>query len=126
MPNDAKLKWVKVATLDDIWEGDFLDVQVEGEEVIVVHLNGGGFRCFQGMCPHQEILLADGKVDFDAGIITCSAHEWQFSIEDGRGLNPRDCKLFQYEVRTDGEDVLIGVPLDGRLRRLRHHIPQDA
>ena len=126
MSSDEAVKWVKVATLDDIWEGDFLDVEVEGEEVIVVHLRGGEIRCFQGMCPHQEILLADGKVDFDAGIITCSAHEWQFSMEDGSGLNPRGCKLFRYDVRKAGEDILIGVPLDGRLRRLRHHFQQDA
>lgn len=126
MSNEADVKWVKVATLDDLWEGDFLDVQVEGEEVIVVHLNGGELRCFQGMCPHQEILLADGKVDFESGVITCSAHEWQFSLEDGSGVNPRGCRLFQYAVKRDGEDVLVGVPLDGRLRRLRHQAHQDA
>ena len=126
MPTEDDVKWVKVATLDDIWEGDFLDVQVDGEEVILVHLPGGELRCFQGMCPHQEILLADGNIDFEAGVITCSAHEWQFSMEDGRGLNPRDCRLFQYKVRKEGETVLVGVPLDGRLRRLRHCAQQDA
>lgn len=126
MSNEGDLKWVKVAALDDIWEGDFLDLQVEGEEVIILHLPGGELRCFQGMCPHQEILLADGKVDFETGVITCSAHEWQFSMDDGRGVNPRDCKLFRYPVKTEGETVLVGVPLDGRLRRLRHHAQQDA
>ena len=126
MSTDEAIKWVKAATLDDLWEGDFLDLQVEGEEVILVHLKGGEIRCFQGMCPHQEILLADGKLDFDKGVLTCSAHEWQFSLRDGSGVNPRGCKLFQYEVRKDGEDILIGVPTDGRLRRLRHQSQQYA
>lgn len=126
MSSDEAIKWVKVATLDDLWEGDFLDLQVEGEEVILVHLPGGEIRCFQGMCPHQEILLADGKWDFDKGVLTCSAHEWKFNLQDGSGVNPRGCKLFRYEVRKDGEDVLVGVPIDGRLRRLRHQIQQDA
>ena len=126
MSSDEAIKWVKVATLDDLWEGDFLDLQVEGEEVILVHLPGGEIRCFQGKCPHQEVLLADGKLDFDRGVLTCSAHEWQFNLQDGSGVNPRGCKLFRYEVRKDGEDVLVGVPIDGRLRRLRHQIQQDA
>jgi len=126
MSTDTDVKWVEVATLDDLWEGDFLGVEVEGEEVIVVHRPGGELRCFQGMCPHQEILLADGKVDFEAGTITCSAHEWEFSMDDGGGLNPRGCRLFQYEVKKDGEAILVGVPRDGRLRRLRHKAEQDA
>ncbi|WP_316185405.1 MULTISPECIES: Rieske 2Fe-2S domain-containing protein [unclassified Bradyrhizobium] len=126
MSDDMDVTWTKVATLDDLWEGDFLGVEVDGEEVIVVHLPGGELRCFQGMCPHQEILLADGKVDFEAGTITCSAHEWEFSMDDGRGLNPRDCRLFRYAVKKDGETILVGVPNDGRPRRLRHKAEQDA
>lgn len=119
------LNWIKATTLDDLWEGDFIDVEVEGEIVIVLHREGGELRAFQGMCPHQEILLADGHIDFDAGTITCPAHEWQFNMEDGKGLNPRGCRLFQYEVKLEGEDVLIGVPTDGRLRRLRHEAEES-
>jgi toluene monooxygenase system ferredoxin subunit len=114
------LNWVKATTLDDLWEGDFVDVEVAGEVVVIFHRPGGELRAFQGMCPHQEILLADGHIDFDAGTITCPAHEWQFSMESGKGINPRGCRLFQYDVRLEGDDVLIGVPTDGRLRRLRH------
>ena len=25
------LNWVRACTLDDLWEGDFIDVQIEGE-----------------------------------------------------------------------------------------------
>lgn len=112
--------WVKATTLDDLWEGDFVDVEVDGELIIILHRTGGEIRAFQGMCPHQEILLADGHVDFDAGTITCAAHEWQFSMENGKGINPSGCRLFQYDVKLEGTDVMIGVPTDGRLRRLRH------
>jgi len=125
MSEDAPLKWVKATTLDDLWEGDFIDAEIEGEEVIIVHMAGGEIRCFQGMCPHQEILLADGDVDFETGVITCSAHEWQFDMESGKGVNPDGCRLFRYEVRVEGDDVLVGVPTDGRLRRLRHEA-EDA
>ena len=121
----SELNWLKATTLDALWEGDFIDVEVEGEVVIILHRVGGELRAFQGMCPHQEILLADGHIDFDEGTITCSAHEWEFSMETGQGINPSGCRLFQYDVKLDGEDVLIGVPTDGRLRRLRHEA-EDA
>jgi toluene monooxygenase system ferredoxin subunit len=126
MSADAALNWVKACTLDDLWEGDFLDAEIEGEEVLLVHLPGGEIRCFQGMCPHQEILLADGDVDFESGTITCSAHEWQFDVDTGTGKNPTGCKLFRYEVKTEGEDILVGVPTDGTLRRLRHSVDEEA
>ena len=78
------------------------------------------------MCPYQEILAADGKWDFEAGILTCSAHEWQFDLRDGSRRQSARLQIFRYEVRKDGEDILIGVPTDGRLRRLRHQSQQDA
>ena len=59
-----EIRWVSASALDDLWEGDLLDVEVEGEQVMLVHLLEGGVKAYQGMCPHQEILLADGKVDW--------------------------------------------------------------
>lgn len=123
--SEPTVKWVKATTLDDLWEGDFVDAEVEGEELILFHMPGGELRAFQGMCPHQEVLLADGDVDFETGIVTCSAHEWQFNMSDGKGVNPSGCRLFRYEVKLEGDDVLVGVPTDDTLRRLRHEA-EDA
>ena len=125
MSNEA-VAWVKATTLDDLWEGDFVDAEVDGEVILILHKLGGELRAFQGMCPHQEILLADGQIDFERGTITCPAHEWQFGLDNGKGINPSDCRLFQYEVRLEGSDVMIGVPTDGRLRRLRHNESAEA
>ena len=122
----SDLRWVKVATLNDLWEGDSLDVQVEGEEVILFHLPGQELRAFQGMCPHQEILLHDGEMDFGKRILTCRAHAWQFSMDDGAGVNPQGCRLYRYDVKTEADDIFVGVPTDGRLRRLRHGEEQEA
>ncbi len=123
--SDDAVKWVKATTLDALWEGDFVDAEIEGEQLIILHRPGGVIRAFQGMCPHQEILLADGHIDFDGGTITCPAHEWQFSMETGKGINPSGCRLFRYDVKLEGDDVFVGVPTDGRLRRLRHEA-EDA
>ena len=66
--NEAAMRWVEVATLDDLWVGDMLGVEVEGEEILLVYPEGRGLRAYQGLCPHQQALLADG--DLDENILT--------------------------------------------------------
>ena len=74
-----EIRWVAATTLDDLWEGDLLDVEVEGEQVMLVNLGAdGGVKAYQGMCPHQEILLADGKWDPDTAVLLCHGHNWEF------------------------------------------------
>lgn len=108
MPERPVDRWIEVATLDDLWEGDFLDVEVEGETVLLVHLPGGTIKAYQGICPHQEIALADGDFDFESGILTCSAHQWQFELATGQGVNPSDCRLYEYPVKVEDEKIFIG------------------
>ena len=112
------IRWVPASSADDLWEGDLLDVEVEGEAVMLVHLlDGGGVRAYQGMCPHQEIMLADGKWDADKGLLLCGGHNWEFDLTTGAGLNPTGCRLFEFQVLVEGDDILVGVPQDGQ----RHH-----
>ncbi|MCW2985814.1 MAG: Toluene-4-monooxygenase system protein [Conexibacter sp.] len=110
------LVWEEVATLDEVWEGETLDVEVDGQVVLVAHLRGGTVVAYQGMCPHQAIALVDGAVDEDAGTLTCSAHAWEFDLRDGKGLNPTGCDLYRYQARIDGEKILVGYPEGDRDR----------
>ena len=121
MQSSAAVNWVEVASLDDLWEGEALDVEVDGEHVLIVHLPGGKVRAYQGVCPHQDYLLMDGEFDWEKGVLTCGAHHWQFRLEDGQALNPANCQLFRYEVRVDGNRILLGVPagLGRRYNRCR-------
>jgi toluene monooxygenase system ferredoxin subunit len=102
--------WQEVATLDDVWMGETLDVEVDGQVVLLCHLDGGEVVAYQGMCPHQAIALVDGDVDEDKGTITCAAHHWEFDLRDGKGLNPTGCDLYRYQARVDGEKILVGYP----------------
>lgn len=112
-----EIRWVSAATTDDLWEGDILDVEVEGEQVLLVHLLGGPVKAFQGICPHQEVLLADGKWNADKGTLLCGGHNWEFDLSTGTGLNPAGCRLFEYPVRVVSDEVVVGIPQDGE----RHH-----
>lgn len=97
----------KACTLDEVWEGEMAEVEVGEHLVLLVGVEGGEVRAFQAVCPHQDIPLCEGK--FDGRVLMCRAHQWTFDAKTGLGINPGDCKLAQYPVKLDGEDVLVDV-----------------
>lgn len=113
----TELNWVRAASTDDLWEGDLLDVEVDGEAVLLAHLDGGTIKAFQGMCPHQEILLVDGAWNPDTNRLECPGHRWEFDLASGAGVNPMGCRLYEFAVEVDADEIRIGVPADGE----RHH-----
>lgn len=110
---DVEIRWVAASTLDELWEGELLDVELDGEQVLLAHLLGGELRAYQGVCPHQEVLLADGCWDEETAVLVCAGHHWEFDLRGGTGINPAGCRLYAYPVRADGDAVLVGIPQDG-------------
>ena len=106
--NASTPEWIAAAILDDLPEGDMMDVQVGDELVLLVHLAGGGIRAYQGYCPHQRTALADGKLD--GRILTCAAHSWQFDLSTGQGVNPRSCQLDRYDVKIENAAISVCIP----------------
>jgi toluene monooxygenase system ferredoxin subunit len=99
------MSFQKVCTLDDLWEGEMESYTVDGQEILLVCAEGGDIKAFQGICPHQDIPLVEGK--FDGTKVICRAHLWQFDACTGKGINPDDCALAEYPVRIEGDDVLV-------------------
>lgn len=99
------MSFTKVCSLDDVWEGEMEAFSVNGHDVLLVCAEGGDIKAFQGICPHQDIPLIDGK--FDGTKIICRAHLWQFNACNGKGINPDDCALAQYPVKVEGEEVFV-------------------
>ena len=115
----ADVDWHRVADLGEFWEGELHDAEVGEDQVLLVHLPGAQIKAYQGLCPHQEVLLVDGEWDEDAGTLMCSGHRWEFDLRTGRGINPADCRLYEYPVRIDADSVLVGIPRDGQRHYLR-------
>lgn len=99
------MSFSKVCTLDDVWEGEMAAFTVNGHEIVLVCADGGEIRAFQGVCPHQDIALVEGR--FDGRKLICRAHLWQFDAESGKGINPEDCALASYPVRVEDEDIFV-------------------
>lgn len=99
------MAFVKVCGVDDLWEGEMESFEVNGHEVLLVSPEGGEIRAFQGVCPHQDIPLVEGK--FDGKVVICRAHQWVFDGNTGQGINPSNCRLAEYPVKIEGSDVLV-------------------
>lgn len=87
-----------VPEADDLWIGEMRAANVDGSAVLLVNVDGQ-LRAYENRCAHQGIPLSRGKLS--AGVLTCSAHEWQYDAATGRCLNPCNITLrtFPLEVR---------------------------
>ena len=81
--------------------------------MLLVHILDGPVKAYQGMCPHQEILLADGTWDADSNVLTCPGHNWTFDLTSGAGTNPSGCRLYEYPVKVEGDDIVVYRPTIG-------------
>ena len=106
IPNQFK----KICDLDDVWKGEMDVFELDGQEVLIIHTEGGEVRAYDPVCPHAEFPLVDGE--FENCILTCSAHLWQFDVITGEGVNPTGVSLNSYPVKVQDEEILIILPLE--------------
>lgn len=99
------MAYQKACEADELWEGDMVEVEVNDHVVVLVWPNGGEIHAYQGICPHQDIPLAEGK--FDGRVLMCRAHQWTFDAHTGSGINPGNCKLARYPVKVDGDTIFV-------------------
>lgn len=99
------MAYTRICTTDDLWEGEMNAYEIDGHELVVVCIEGGAIRAYQGACPHQDIPLVEGK--FDGKHLICRAHQWIFDACTGEGINPGGCKLASYPIRIDGNEVHV-------------------
>ena len=57
------MSFTKVCSVDDIREGEMEPFTVDGHEILLVGVEGGDIKAFQGIRPHQAIALSEGQFD---------------------------------------------------------------
>jgi toluene monooxygenase system ferredoxin subunit len=97
--------YTRVCTADQLREGDMAAFFVDGVEVLVLRDARGSLHAMDGTCPHEDTPLVDG--DFDGSVLTCLAHLWSFDVTTGQGINPPTCRLTQYALKVEGDDVFV-------------------
>jgi nitrite reductase/ring-hydroxylating ferredoxin subunit len=101
--------FIAVAKTTDIPEGKAQSFTVAGREIAVFH-HKGKFYALDDYCPHMGESLALGDIHGDT--VLCSRHLWAFQLADGACLDVPRLQADSFEVRVDGEQVLVRVPED--------------
>jgi nitrite reductase (NADH) small subunit len=100
------MNFEEVATLDELRETKRKKIEVNGEHIVLFYLHGQVFAV-NSVCPHSGGPLEQGQLDDEE--IICPWHSYMFNIKTGLCLNYPGCRIRKYEVKLDGEKVLLKV-----------------
>jgi toluene monooxygenase system ferredoxin subunit len=94
----------KIASLDDLWSGEMLSLEVAGENILLVNVDDRIYA-YSDACPHQKSRLSEGSL---AGkTLRCARHHWEFDVCTGRGINPQNACLQALPVILESRDILL-------------------
>ena len=97
--------FVKVADTKDIQPSHMKEVQVDGENICVVNIEGK-YYAIGSICTHDGGPLADGTLE--GYEVECPWHGSKFDVRTGEVRNPPASEPEPaYEVKVDGNNVLI-------------------
>ena len=102
----AQSGFVKVADVGDLAPGDMKVVEVGPDQVLLVNLDGTIYA-LDDICSHAYASLSEG--DLAGEEIECPLHGSAFNVVTGEVLTPPAGENMRtFEVRIDGQDVLLG------------------
>ncbi len=84
-----------------------------GVDIVLVRV-GGQWRAYEGRCPHQGALLAEGEFDGDS--LVCRNHGCRFSALDGRRRGGPEC-LAPLRVEERHGDLFVDISSIAPARR---------
>ncbi|WP_048746063.1 Rieske (2Fe-2S) protein [Paenibacillus sp. P22] len=100
---------------EEVPEGGFAVVQVEGREIGIFRI-GGNFYALHNYCPHQGAPMCAGRVsgttspsgvyEYEYGregeILRCPWHGWEFDIRTGKSLFSDRTRIRTYKLSVGG------------------------
>jgi 3-phenylpropionate/trans-cinnamate dioxygenase ferredoxin subunit len=101
------MAWVRLASKNELAEGDVLGLNANGQEV-ALYCDKGEYFATSNVCTHQFALLSDGY--FEDGCIECPLHQGRFDIRNGKALcEPvtEDIKVFP--VKVEGDQIFADI-----------------
>lgn len=99
--------FVKVGKVSDVRSGRGRQFEVNGVKVAVFR-SAEGFVAVSDTCPHMGASLTNGRlVD---GAVECEWHHWRFDPATGVSDQRDWCSVDVYDVRVEGNDLLLRPP----------------
>jgi 3-phenylpropionate/trans-cinnamate dioxygenase ferredoxin subunit len=109
-----------IAKAAEIPPGQRKLVTVAGREMGVFNL-AGTFYALRNICPHRQAPLCQGRLrplvispgvyqvdsERDGEVLKCPWHQWEFDIKTGQALFDDSLRVKTYDVRQEGDEVVI-------------------
>ena len=97
---------VRVCQRGDVADGELRAFAVDGVTwpVIVTRVAGELIAC-PGVCPHEDVALADGELR--DGAIVCPGHAYAFDLQTGRCAHDPDLELRRYPITLVGDELYV-------------------
>lgn len=100
--------FIRAASLSALPEGQPVRADIDGTAIALIR-QGESVHAVSDTCTHAEASFCEGG-HVDGDFIVCPFHFASFRMSDGApGDPPADEALAVYEVRIDGDDVLVRV-----------------
>ena len=94
----------KVASLDDLWSGEMLALDVGENNILLVNIDDHIYA-YANACPHQKSRLSEGNLI--GKTLRCARHHWEFDVCTGHGINPQSACLRVFPVSIESSDILL-------------------
>ncbi len=100
------LKFVEVASLEELREIKKKIVEVKGQVIGLFFLDGRVYA-INGTCPHKGGPLCEGELDSEE--IVCPWHSFMFNIKTGICLNHPGFSVRTYKTKVDNGKVMLSL-----------------
>ena len=99
-------EFFRVAAVSDLAPGHVMAVRANDRMVALCNVHGV-FYAVDNVCIHRGGPLGQGYME--GYKVECPWHGWQFDCRTGMMNNDPGMKIPTYEVKVEGEDVLVAV-----------------
>ena len=96
----------KAAKVSELPKGTGKTVEVDGKSIALFNCDGKWYA-MDNACAHHGGPLGEGMVS--GKTVTCPWHGWEYDIPTGQCAMDASVTNQQYEVKIEGDDILIAV-----------------
>ncbi|MFO7894561.1 MAG: non-heme iron oxygenase ferredoxin subunit [Longimicrobiales bacterium] len=102
------MAFVKAANIDEVPKRGLLDLEVEGEKIVLITTGDGGYYALKDQCSHEDYPLSDGELMDDDERVECIYHGAKFNVKTGKAVAlPAIRPVPSYEVKVEDGEILV-------------------
>jgi toluene monooxygenase system ferredoxin subunit len=105
---------------EELWMGEMRSCDVAGRRVLVLRLQSGVYA-YEDRCAHLRVPLSEGTLR--DGVLTCSAHAFEYDAATGCGINPKHTRLVSLPVRIEAGHIWVDPKSGHEARALEEQAP---